>query len=110
MNDKKFDKPLDENIMEPQSIEREVVELDPDTRTFKRVKITEQVMIKTRYTKASIGKLTCKAGTHFFTMTDKHKYIAACSNCTKRHILRPTDETIDEHGHIIDRKTKRLLD
>lgn len=110
MNDQKFDKPLDQDIMEPQNIDREVVELDPDSRTFKRVKVTEQVMIKTRYTKASTSKLTCKAGTHFFKMIDRHKYIAGCRDCKKHHILRPDRETIDKNGHIINRQTKEILD
>jgi len=110
MNDQKFDKPLDKDIFEPETVEREVIDLDPDSRTFKRVKVTEQIMVKTRYTKATPHKLTCKAGTHKFSMIDRHKYVAGCSECSKRHILNPTIETIDKAGHIINRQTKELLD
>lgn len=106
----KFDKPLDKDIYEPHKIEREVIELNPENRTFQRVKITEEVMVKTRYTQAKERKLTCKAGTHVFTMMDRHKYVAGCRFCAKRHILRPNIETIDKDGHIINRKTKEILD
>lgn len=65
--------------------------------------------IKTIYSKVEPKKMSCADRQHFWVMTDKHRHIASCRNCTKNRFLRAVYEAIKE-GHIIDRETGILID
>lgn len=104
-----FPKPLDVEIQEPHEFETEVVDFDPKTQMLSKKRVTKRVYIATKYTKASVSKISCKKGEHSYTMIDRHKYIAACGKCTKRRFMNGAYETIKD-GHIISRDTKQIID
>jgi len=105
-----FKKPLDQYIEETQEVERPAASFNPETQKVSVTKVKEKVRIVTRYTRASQYATICRAGTHSWTMLDKHKHIIACTGCPKRRFYRAAYEKIDPAGHLLERDSGILLD
>ncbi len=105
-----FKKPVGEWIDEYQEVEKLDFIIDEANKTIKPKLTTKKVPIKTQYLKTTESSIDCGNMNHNYYMLDRHKHIAKCRNCAKHRFLRAVYETINSEGHIIDRKTKLLID
>ena len=106
---KQFPHPLDTPILSDEEVEKTVPIFDPESKQVSYQNIKEKVRVETTYHYAPRNILSCERGKHQYIITDKKKYIASCTQCYKNRFLSPLTVTLHD-GHVIDRKTKQIID
>lgn len=107
--DKKFSKPLDEWLEEPQKIKGYDFQFNPENQSVKLVEKDETVNIKTMYTKAEPTQFSCANGKHEWKLLDRHEYTVKCKRCPLYKRLVPAFEFLDKEGHIRSRETGEII-